>query len=121
MFAIVYYWTPPHFWALALLKQGEYGRADVPMLPNVAGEEETRRQMMLYTVLLTAVSLLLTPFGFSWIYGVSALVLSGIFLYYAFQLLRRPTKATARQTFFYSMWFIFLLFAAMVADRLILG
>jgi protoheme IX farnesyltransferase len=121
MFAIVYYWTPPHFWALALLKQGEYGRADVPMLPNVAGEDETRRQMMLYTVLLSAVSILLVPFGFSWIYFGSALVLDAVFLFYAFELLRKPNKALARQTFFYSMWYIFLLFAAMVADRLILG
>lgn len=121
MFAIVYYWTPPHFWALALLKQGEYGRASVPMLPVVAGEGETQRQIFLYTVLLTAVSLLLAPFGFSWIYLFSAIFLCGIFLAYAAQLLIRPSKALARQTFFWSMWFLFLLFGAMVADRLILS
>jgi protoheme IX farnesyltransferase len=121
MFAIIYYWTPPHFWALALLKQGEYGRASVPMLPVVAGENETQRQIFLYTVLLTAVSLLLAPFGFSWIYLFSAIFLCGIFLAYAAQLLIRPSKALARQTFFWSMWFLFLLFGAMVADRLILG
>ena len=121
MFAIVYYWTPPHFWALALLKQGEYGRASVPMLPVVAGESETQRQIFLYTVLLTAVCLLLAPFGFSWIYLFSAIFLCGVFLAYAAQLLIRPSKALARQTFFWSMWFLFLLFGAMVADRLILG
>lgn len=121
MFAIVYYWTPPHFWALALLKQGEYGRASVPMLPNVVGEGETQRQIFLYTVLLTAVCLLLAPFGFSWIYLFSAIFLCGIFLAYAAQLLIRPSKALARQTFFWSMWFLFLLFGAMVADRLILS
>lgn len=121
MFAIVYYWTPPHFWALALLKQGEYGRASVPMLPVVAGESETQRQIFLYTVLLTAVCLLLAPFGFSWIYLFSAIFLCGVFLAYAAQLLVRPTKAVARQTFFWSMWFLFLLYGAMVADRLILS
>jgi protoheme IX farnesyltransferase len=121
MFAIIYYWTPPHFWALALLKQGEYGRASVPMLPVVAGERETQRQIFLYTLLLTAVCLLLAPFGFSWIYLFSAIFLCGIFLAYAAQLLIRPSKALARQTFFWSMWFLFLLFGAMVADRLILG
>ncbi|CAN5332935.1 hypothetical protein BH09CHL1_BH09CHL1_02690 [soil metagenome] len=121
MFAIVYYWTPPHFWALALLKQGEYGRASVPMLPNVAGEGETQRQIFLYTVLLTAVCLLLAPFGFSWIYLFSAIFLCGVFLAYAAQLLIRPSKTLARQTFFWSMWFLFFLFGAMVADRLILS
>jgi len=121
MFAIVYYWTPPHFWALALLKQGEYGRASVPMLPVVAGESETQRQIFLYTVLLTAVCLLLAPFGFSWIYLFSAIFLCGVFLAYAAQLLIRPSKAVARQTFFWSMWFLFLLYGAMVADRLILS
>jgi protoheme IX farnesyltransferase len=121
MFAIIYYWTPPHFWALALLKQGEYGRASVPMLPVVAGEMETRRQVMLYTILLAAVAFLLAPFGFSWIYLVGALILNGVFLGYAAMLLVRPSKAVARQTFFWSMWYLFLLFGVMVADRLILA
>jgi protoheme IX farnesyltransferase len=121
MFAIIYYWTPPHFWALALLKQGEYGRASVPMLPVVAGEMETRRQVMLYTILLAAVAFLLAPFGFSWIYLVSAVILNGVFVGYAAMLLVRPSKAVARQTFFWSMWYLFLLFGAMVADRLILA
>ena len=80
MFAIVYYWTPPHFWALALLKQGEYGRAAVPMLPNVVGEAETRKQVLLYTVILTAISLMPVVFGLGEIYFASAVVLSGIFL-----------------------------------------
>jgi protoheme IX farnesyltransferase len=121
MFAIIYYWTPPHFWALALLKQGEYGRAAVPMLPNVRGEEETRWQVLLYTIMLAAVSLMLVPFGMGWIYLSGALVLNGIFVWYAVMLYRAPSKALARRTFFYSLWFLAFIFAAMVADRLILA
>jgi protoheme IX farnesyltransferase len=121
LFAIIYYWTPPHFWALALLKQGEYGRAAVPMLPVVAGEAETRRQVLLYSILLAAVSLLLVPFGLSWIYLIGALALNGIFLALALQLYRVPSKRLARQLFFYSLWYLALIFAAMVADRLMLA
>ena len=121
MFAIIYYWTPPHFWALALLKQGEYGRAAVPMLPNVRGEEETRWQVLLYTLLLAAVALMLVPFGMDWIYLIGAVVLNGIFVWYAVRLYRSPSKALARRTFFYSLWYLAFIFAAMVADRLILA
>lgn len=121
LFAIVYYWTPPHFWALALLKQGQYGRVHVPMLPVVAGEQETRRQMLLYTILLTAVCFLLVPFGLGWIYLIAALLLNGFFLVLALRLYQAPSKALARQVFFYSLWYLALLFGAMVADRLILA
>jgi protoheme IX farnesyltransferase len=121
LFAIIFYWTPPHFWALSLLKQGEYGRVGVPMLPVVAGEEETRRQVFLYTILLAAVSLLLVPFGMGWIYFAGALILGGYFLYLAWGLLREPSKPKARKTFFYSIWYLAALFAVMVSDRLILS
>lgn len=121
LFAIVFYWTPPHFWALSLLKQGEYGRVGVPMLPVVSGEDETRRQVLLYTVLLTAVTLLLVPFGMGWIYAIGAVALGAYFLYLAWQLLRHPSKAHARKTFFYSIWYLAGLFAVMVADALILS
>ena len=80
LFAIIFLWTPPHFWALALLKQGEYGRAAVPMLPNIVGEAETRKQVLLYTVILAAISLMPVVFGLGEIYFASAVVLSGIFL-----------------------------------------
>jgi protoheme IX farnesyltransferase len=119
LFAIIFYWTPPHFWALSLLKQGEYGRVGVPMLPVVSGEDETRRQVFLYTILLAAVTLLLVPFGMSWIYFAGALVLGGYFLYLAWKLLRDPSKALARKTFFYSIWYLAALFAVMVTDRLV--
>jgi protoheme IX farnesyltransferase len=121
LFAIIFYWTPPHFWALALLKQGEYGRAAVPMLPVVAGEGETRRQVLLYSILLAAVSLLLVAFGLSWIYLTGALALNALFVALAVQLYRAPSKRLARQLFFYSLWYLALIFAAMVADRLVLA
>ena len=121
LFAIIFYWTPPHFWALALLKQGEYGRVNVPMLPVVAGEEATRRQIFLYTVLLSAVSLLLVPFGMGWIYLIGVLALNAVFLWYAWLLLTEPSKARARQTFFYSLWYLALLYVVLVADRIVLG
>ncbi|MGH2562145.1 MAG: heme o synthase [Thermomicrobiales bacterium] len=121
LFAIIYYWTPPHFWALALLQQGEYGRAAVPMLPVVAGEAETRRQVLLYSVLLAAVSLMLTPFGFGAIYFAGAVLLNGLFLWLAIVVYRQATKRAARQLFFYSLWYLAFIFAAMVADRLVLA
>lgn len=121
MFAIIYYWTPPHFWALSLLKQGEYDRAGVPMLPLVAGEAETRKQLLLYTFLLASVALLITPFGLGEIYLAAALVLNAIFLGLAYALYRKGSKKLARQTFFYSLWYLALLFGAMVMDRMVLG
>jgi protoheme IX farnesyltransferase len=119
LFAIVFAWTPPHFWALALLKQGEYTRAAVPMLPVVRGEAETRRQIVLYTVVLAAVCLALVPFGLGALYLVAALILNGIFLRLALQLYRAPSKRLARQTFFYSLWYLAFLFAAAVIDRMV--
>ena len=121
LFAIIFTWTPPHFWALALLKQGEYTRASVPMLPVVRGEAETRRQILIYTVALFAVCVALTPFGFGAIYLIAAVLLNGIFLGYAVWLFRDPSKKLARQMFFYSLWYLALLFAAAVCDRLLIG
>lgn len=120
LFAIIYYWTPPHFWSLALLKQGEYGRVHVPMLPVVAGAAETQKQILLYTILLAAVGLLLVPLTMGWLYLVGALVINGIFVWLAFRLVREGTKKLARQTFFYSLWYLALIFAVMVADRMLL-
>jgi heme o synthase len=121
MFALIYYWTPPHSWALALLKRGDYGRAEVPMLPVIAGERETRQQIVLYTMLMIAVSFLLMPFGLDEIYFASAIVLNAIFLILALQLYRTGSQHFARLTFFYSLWYLALIFAAMVVDRMVLG
>lgn len=121
MFALIYYWTPPHSWALALLKKGDYGRADVPMLPVIEGEMETRRQILLYTLLMVAVSFLLLPFGLGEIYFASAIALNAIALLLAVQLYRTGSRHFARLTFFYSLWYLALIFAAMVIDRMVLG
>jgi protoheme IX farnesyltransferase len=120
LFAIVFAWTPPHFWALALLKQGEYTRAAVPMLPVVSGERETRRQIVIYTIVLGLVCVALVPFGLGGIYLASALVLNGVFLGYAIWLYRRPSKRIARQMFFYSLWYLAFIFAAAVVDRIVI-
>ena len=121
LFAIIFAWTPPHFWALALLKQGEYSRVSVPMLPVVRGEAATRRQIVIYTIVLTLVCLALTPFGFEWIYFAAALFLNALFLVFALRLYLQPSKRLARQTFFYSLWYLAILFGAGVIDRMFLG
>jgi protoheme IX farnesyltransferase len=121
LFAIIFAWTPPHFWALALLKQGDYTRASVPMLPVVSGEAETRRQIVVYTVGLALLCIALAPLGLGWIYLGSALVLNGIFLWFALRLYVQPSKRVARQMFFFSLWYLALLFAAAVIDRIVIS
>jgi protoheme IX farnesyltransferase len=121
LFAVIFLWTPPHFWSLALLKQGEYGRVGVPMLPNVAGEAETRKQIVVYTLLLALLCVALTPFGLGPLYLAATVAVNGVFLLYAVRLYRTPSKQTARGMFFYSLWYLALVFGAAVADRLLLG
>lgn len=121
LFAIVFYWTPPHFWALALVKQKDYARAGVPMLPVVAGEAETHWQILIYSVLLVALSLLLTVIGaMGWIYLVSAILLGLPFLRYAWGIYRVGDQANIWGLYKYSLLYLALLFAAMVVDRVIL-
>jgi heme o synthase len=117
LFAIVFFWTPPHFWSLSLLMKDEYARAGVPMLPVVRGEKETRRQILLYTVLLYAVSQL--PFcagAFGATYLVCSMLLGACFIYGAYRLMRRPSRRTALRLYLYSLAYLALLFGAMVAD-----
>ena len=117
LFAIVFFWTPPHFWALALLMTDVYARAGVPMLPVVRGERETRRQILLYTVLLYAVSQL--PFcagAFGATYLVASVLLGAAFIYGAVRLLRRPERRNALRLYLYSLAYLAALFAAMVVD-----
>ncbi len=117
LFAIVFYWTPPHFWALSLLMKDEYAKVDIPMLPVVRGEDETRRQITLYSVLLVAITLL--PFAgrlFDGLYAISAGVLGAIFLTFAVRLQRNPDRRAALRLYLYSLLYLALLFAAMVAD-----
>lgn len=121
LFAIVFYWTPPHFWALALRYRGDYAAARVPMLPVVRGEAETARQIVLYTVALIAVSLLLLPAaGMGWIYLVAAVVLGAAYLRGALRLLADAASGRAAISLFrYSISYLTLLFAAVAADALL--
>ncbi len=123
LFAIIFFWTPPHFWALALFVQSDYAKVGIPMLPVVAGEKATRRQIMLYTLLLAPITV--APWyigGTSWIYGSVAVVLSVLFVVLAvpvFTRMRAEVDAmTPEKTLFkYSIVYLFVLFAALVADR----
>ena len=117
LFFIVFFWTPPHFWALSLLMKDEYAKVDVPMLPVVRGETETRRQILLYTVLLYAVTQL--PFcagGFGDIYLVASIALGLGFIAGAVRLYRRADRRSALQLYLFSLAYLALLFCAMVAD-----
>jgi len=117
LFAIVFYWTPPHFWALSLLMKDEYAKVGIPMLPVVRGEDETRRQITLYSVLLVAITFL--PFAgrlFDGLYAAAAGVLGGVFLWLATRLQRNPDRRAALRLYLYSLLYLALLFAAMVAD-----
>jgi heme o synthase len=117
LFAIVFYWTPPHFWALSLLMKSEYERVGVPMMPVVHGETETRRQIVLYTCLLVVLTMLPVVFGFfGAIYAVAALGLGGAFLVLAVRLQRRADRKSALRTYLYSLGYLAVLFCAMVAD-----
>jgi len=123
LFLIIFYWTPPHFWALALLKQRDYGKAGVPMAPLVWGERETMRQMVWYNVILIALTLLPATFGaFGIIYLISALVLGGTLLV---GVIRVSTAAEwtkpAWRVYKFSLLYLALLFLAMVIDRKVLG
>ncbi|GAC1377906.1 MAG: hypothetical protein NVSMB33_00630 [Ktedonobacteraceae bacterium] len=121
LFAIIFYWTPPHFWALSLLISKDYEKARVPMLPVVMGEGETRKQILLYSLMLLAVTLVLFGMGtMSYIYLVSAIVLGGILIYMAIRLVREKTKSWAKTVFWYSNCYLAIIFAAMVVDRVIL-
>ena len=119
LFLIIFYWTPPHFWALALLKQRDYGRAGVPMAPLVWGERETKRQMFWYTLILIPLTLLPYAFGaLGLLYLVAATLLGGMFLVGVLRVMRAAewTKPAWR-LYKFSLLYLALLFAAMVVDR----
>ena len=119
LFMIIFYWTPPHFWALALMRKKEYAAAGVPMLPVVTGERETHVQIVLYSVLLFLISL--APFFLGLmgpIYAVAALALNGVFLKQAVDILRAPTNTHIWRLYKYSLLYLALLFLAMGVDKL---
>jgi heme o synthase len=119
MFALVFYWTPPHFWALAILTKDDYASAGVPMLPVVRGDRETAHQILLYTVLLFGLSLL--PFlsqTFGLLYLIAAVALGGWFMLLAARLVRDTSRANARAVFLYSLAYLALMFAAIGVARI---
>jgi protoheme IX farnesyltransferase len=118
LFAIVFYWTPPHFWALSLLMKDEYAKVEIPMMPVVRGEAETRRQILIYSILLYAVTQL--PFcagGLGTIYLGASMALGVAFVYAAVRLYRRADRRSALILYLFSLAYLALLFASMVADR----
>ena len=120
LFAIIFYWTPPHFWALSLLIQKDYEKANIPMLPVVMGEQETRKQIFLYSLLLLAVTLILFAMHtMGYFYLVVAILLGAVLIYMSVRLMREKSKRWARTLFWYSNCYLTLIFAAMVLDRVI--
>jgi protoheme IX farnesyltransferase len=122
LFAIIFMWTPPHFWALALYRSGDYARAGVPMLPVVAGARETKRQILLYSLLLVPLAVSPWPLGYAGpLFGAASIVLGLVFLACAIAVWRDKSERAeqpARRLFAFSILYLFLLFAALVADNL---
>ena len=127
LFAIIFFWTPPHFWALSLLAHGEYEKAGVPMLPVTHGAKATRNQILLYTILLVPIALLPVATGLGgWIYGLVTLALGLVFLAYAVRVWRSKAgdagasaadMKLARGMFFFSILYLFLVFAALIVEH----
>ncbi len=118
LFLIIFVWTPPHFWALALYRKKEYARAGIPMLPVTHGDEYTRLHVFLYTLILVAASLLPVASGLSgWVYLIGAAALGAVFIGFAWQVWRHYSDAVSRRTFAWSIWYLALLFAVMLVDH----
>jgi protoheme IX farnesyltransferase len=121
LFLIIFFWTPPHFWALALLRKKEFARAGLPMLPVVAGDDETRRQILIYSVVVALAALAPVAFGFAGAaYGALAALLGVAFVALAIEVWRKrrgtAAQAAARRLFAFSVLYLFLLFAALLAE-----
>ena len=121
LFLIIFVWTPPHFWALAIFRREDYARAMVPMLPVTHGVEYTRQQILFYTILLALVTLLPYFSGMSGVFYLGGvLVLDAVFLYYAIRMLNPPNEAYAMKVFGYSIWYLMVLFAFLLIDHWIM-
>lgn len=121
LFAIIFMWTPPHFWALSLYRSGEYARVGVPMLPVVAGNLATRKQIFIYSLVLVPLTLVPSLMGMSGpVYGVGAFLLGAKFLGYAWRLLKQYEERLAKQLFGFSILYLFLVFVLLVTDKVIL-
>ena len=122
LFLIIFMWTPPHFWSLALYREGDYAKAGVPMLPVVAGKAATRRQILIYALLLYPLSLLPAVIGPAGpLYGAVAGIMGAGFVMLALRILRERSDRAAKQTFAYSILYLFVLFAVLIAERLAPG
>ena len=120
LFAIMFMWTPPHFWALAVKYKDDYASVDVPMLPSVATEAETNDRILRYTVILWALTLAFWPVaGMGWLYGIAAVGLGAAFTWLAVRLRANPSTALAMKLFTYSITYITLLFGAIALDQLV--
>jgi protoheme IX farnesyltransferase len=122
LFAIIFMWTPPHFWALALIKSGDYARAGIPMMPNVKGADHTRLEILIYSIVLAPLGMLPFALGFaSVLYGMLAAVLGALFLVLAFRVYRQrqgeAAETAAKQLFAFSILYLFLLLAVIVAEH----
>ena len=118
LFAIIFFWTPPHFWALALYRSDDYEAAGIPMLPVVAGRRETQKQILIYSLLLAPLGLAPTVIGtVGLLYGVTAAVLGAAFVFGAWRVWRDASDRNCKQLFGYSILYLFLIFLALVADR----
>jgi protoheme IX farnesyltransferase len=123
LFLIIFLWTPPHFWALALFKTGDYAAAGIPMMPNVAGQASTRRQVFVYSLLLVPVGVLPWAFGFaSGFYGIVSTALGVGFIWHAWKVLVIPDMETrfAKALFAYSIFYLFAIFAMLLADTIVM-
>lgn len=122
LFAIVFFWQPPHVWAIALFRKADYERAGIPMMPSVVGDQPTRWRMLFYSLALVPVTLAPVLLGLlGWIYLAAALPLDAWFVWLAVRVLRERTEAAARSMFHVSLLYLFVLFLAMLLDRMILA
>jgi protoheme IX farnesyltransferase len=120
LFLIIFFWTPPHFWALSLYRADEYARAGVPMLPVVAGELTTRRQILLYTLILVPLGVAPWLLGYAGMfYGATALLTGAVMIALAWQVYRerQPDDRASKQLFGFSVLYLFLLFAVLLVER----
>jgi protoheme IX farnesyltransferase len=120
LFLIIFFWTPPHFWALALYRSDDYARAGVPMLPVVAGDDATRKQILLYTLILVPLGIAPWLFGYAgWLYGATAVLTGAAMITLAVQVRgeRRPADRASRNLFAFSILYLFLLFAVLLVER----
>ncbi len=119
VFLIVFLWTPPHFWALALYCKDDYIKAELPMMPVVKGERETLKQMFAYTILAVLASLWLAVIHNGWIYDVASVILGAMFIKRNWETLQNYSEQSAKKLFFFSITYLFGLFAALILDRIV--